>query len=331
MRALSNTTSLISQLTTMSTLSSKQTVFVLGGTGVTGSSVVNGLLEAGKYNVIAGVRPTSLSKPEVSKLRERGVEIRAIELSNSPAELDAALKGVDTVISTTYFTEIDKQVHLADAAKRVGVKRFVPDDWATPCVRGVRGFYDQKGAIQDHVKSIGLGYTFIDVGIWTSLTIPEDKAESEDTFLPSKSHRIIGTGDVKNAVTHIPDIGKFVAEIIDDERTLNKYVFCWGDEKTQKEIWEIARKAKEEVGGGPLKASPKFQSEEEVWAEINSAEDGSIVQMGAEYMLSMFIRGDNIVENAKKPEYGGALDARELYPYLKVTTVDEVAKALYQQ
>lgn len=77
------------------------------------------------------------------KLGERGVEIRAIELSNTPSQLDAALKGVDTVISTTFYTEIDKQVHLADAAKRVGVMRFIPDDWASPCVRGVRKLYDQ--------------------------------------------------------------------------------------------------------------------------------------------------------------------------------------------
>ncbi|KLO11907.1 NAD(P)-binding protein [Schizopora paradoxa] len=315
----------------MSSPSSKHTVFVLGGTGTTGSSVVNGLLEAGKYHVIVGVRSSSLEKPEVSKLRERGVEIRAIELTFPPAELDAALKGVDTVISTTYYTEIDKQVPLADAAKRVGVKRFVPDDWATPCVRGVRKFYDQKGAIQDYVKSIGLGYTFIDVGIWTVLAFPEDKEETEDSFIPSKSHRITGTGNVKNALTHIPDIGKFVAEIIDDERTLNKYVFCWGDEKTQNEIWEIARKAKADASGGPLKAKPVFESEEDVRTKLKNAKDWSIQQIGEEYNWSMYIRGDNNVESAKKPEYGGALDARELYPHIKVSSAEDIAKELYKQ
>lgn len=90
-----------------------------------------------------GVRRTSLSKPEVSKLRELGVEIRAVELTDSPAELDSALKGVNTVISTTVSIDVHKQVQLADAAKRVGVKRFIPDDWATPCVRGVRKLYDE--------------------------------------------------------------------------------------------------------------------------------------------------------------------------------------------
>jgi len=239
---------------------------------------------------------------------------------------------VDTVISTVNFTEIDNQVHLADAAKRVGVKRFIPDDWATPCERGVRKMFDQKAAIQDYIKSIGLGYTFIDVGIWAQIFLPEDKEESEDTFLPSKSHKIVGSHDVKNAIIDVADVGKFVAEIIDDDRTLNRYVFCHGEELTQKELWEIARKAKADVSGGaPLKASSKYESDEQVLEKVKSAEDHSFAQHTAEYLLSFYIRGDNTVENAKKPEYGGALDARELYPNLKVTPIEEVAKALYRQ
>ena len=62
---------------------------------------------------------------------------------SSPTELDAALKGVDTLICTTHYSEIDKQLPLVDAAKRVGVKRFIPNDWASPCVRGVMRLHDQ--------------------------------------------------------------------------------------------------------------------------------------------------------------------------------------------
>lgn len=77
------------------------------------------------------------------KLQERGVEVRAVELSDAPAKLDDALKGVDTVIFATPFSETGKQPRWADAAKRSGVKRFITDDWATPCERGVRKMYDQ--------------------------------------------------------------------------------------------------------------------------------------------------------------------------------------------
>jgi len=30
----------------------------------------------------------------------------------------------------------------------------------------VRKVYDQKAAIQNYIKAIGLAYTFIDVGLW---------------------------------------------------------------------------------------------------------------------------------------------------------------------
>ena len=142
---------------------------------------------------------------------------------------------------------------------------------------------------------------------------------------------IYGSGDVKLALTDVRDIGKFVAEIIDDERTLNRYVFCWGDEKTQNEIWEIARKTKADAGGGPLKAKPIFESEEDVLTKIKNAKDGSLTQIGEQYNLSMYIRGDNNVASAKKPEYGGALDARELYPHIKVSSAEDIAKELYKQ
>jgi len=316
----------------MTTTASKLTVFILGGTGTTGSSLVDGLLESGKYSVIVGVRPPSLSKPEISKLRERGVEVRAMDLSDAPEALDTTLKGVDVVISSMTYTEIEKQYPLIDAAKRVGVKRFVPDDWASACKRGVRRLYDQKAAVQDYVKSIGLGYTFIDVGIWMHAVLPVDKDEPEGTFIPSQSHSIVGTGDVKNALIHIPDIGKFTAEILDDPRTLNKYVFCCGDEKTQNEVWDIAKRVKLEVAAGePLKVSPRQVSEEQVMEKVKSAKDGSEEQLGADYFLSLFIRGDNTLENAKKTEYGAALDGRELYPHLKLTTAEAAAKSMYKK
>lgn len=88
------------------------------------------------------MRHASLSKPAVFKLRERGVEIRAVDaaIDDAPA-LVAVFKGVDTVINT--HLQFDDQIKLADAAKMAGVNRFVTDDWGLACVRGVRKLYDQ--------------------------------------------------------------------------------------------------------------------------------------------------------------------------------------------
>lgn len=55
-------------------------------------------------------------------------------------------------------------------------------------------------------------------------------------------------GESPNIITDLKDIGHFVARIIADERTLNKYVFTWGDVLTEKEIYAIM----EEVSGEKL-------------------------------------------------------------------------------
>ena len=51
------------------------------------------------------------------------------------------------------------------------------------------------------------------------------------------------------------------------------------------------------------------------------------MRWGLEYLYSIYVRGDNTVENAKRL---GALDARELYPDIKPASLEEHAKALYR-
>ena len=93
--------------------------------------------------MIAGVRPASVSKPEVDALKAKGVEVRVLDLENwSVDQIADALNGIDVVICTTNFFHLDLQKPLLDAAKKVGVKRFVPDDFASACVPGVRKLHD---------------------------------------------------------------------------------------------------------------------------------------------------------------------------------------------
>ena len=46
------------------------------------------------------------------------------------------------VISALHVSEIPNQKVLVDAAKRAGVKRFIPSDWCNACVPGVMDLYD---------------------------------------------------------------------------------------------------------------------------------------------------------------------------------------------
>ena len=139
------------------------------------------------------------------------------------------------------------------------------------------------------------------------------------------SKTIFGTGDVKTALTDRQDVGRFVARIIADDRTLNRYVFCWGEERSQKEIIALA----ERVAGKPIPT--KQLPAEQVEAIASAQAPGSLEQSYFQYFYSLFVRGDNTIQNAKREEYGSALDAKELYPDLEPRSLEDFANDFYAQ
>ena len=58
------------------------------------------------------------------------------------------MKGVDIVISTVDVFQLNSQILLIDAAKRAGVKRFIPCDFGTPGSKGVRPLVDQVSDLE---------------------------------------------------------------------------------------------------------------------------------------------------------------------------------------
>ena len=108
--------------------SQKPTVLIIGATGRTGRRVIDGLIESGNYvstchlvpyrssahaalqNVVALTRPSSISKPQVSALRERGVEIRVGDcVADPPAKLAEYVRDVDILLSTINAEETLEQ------------------------------------------------------------------------------------------------------------------------------------------------------------------------------------------------------------------------------
>lgn len=139
------------------------------------------------------------------------------------------------------------------------------------------------------------------------------------------SKTIFGTGDVKTALIDLRDIGKFVARIISDDNTLDKYVFCWAEQYTQKEVIALA----ECIVGKPIPT--KIMSAETLLAAISAYSPGSLERIYFQLFNSLFVRGDNTIENAKKEEYGSALDARELYPDLKPRSLEAFSEEFYSE
>ena len=137
----------------------KPLVLVLGATGQTGQSIVDGLVKSAQFvgaalahrtyilteliqRVAAMVRAASLSKPATEQLRAAGVEIREGDVTDDYEKLKQYLQGVDILISAVDARVVRDQREIFRAAKEVGVKRVIPCDWATPGARGVRFLTD---------------------------------------------------------------------------------------------------------------------------------------------------------------------------------------------
>lgn len=163
---------------------------------------------------------------------------------------------------------------------------------------------------------IRLPYTVIDVGWWYQNTLPRLPSGKIDYALLPYQQSIAGDGNTKYAITDISDIGKFTARIVIDPRTLNHYVFAYGELKTQNEIFSLI----ESLSGETVERT--HVSAEEVAAAVVEGQGRKPEIATREfYELAVFqylntwgIRGDNEPGYAK---YLGYLLATELYPEMK--------------
>lgn len=82
-------------------------------------------------DVIALVRPASIHKPAIQRLSDKGIQIRKCDLKAPEEHLIEALSEIDVVISCVGPAEQQDQIPLAKAAKKAGVKRFIPCGFIT--------------------------------------------------------------------------------------------------------------------------------------------------------------------------------------------------------
>ncbi|KIJ34003.1 hypothetical protein M422DRAFT_263956 [Sphaerobolus stellatus SS14] len=322
----------------------KPVVLLVGAAGRFGLQIVEALQATNAFDIVALVRPESLSKTSVTVLREKGVKIRPGDFSKDTiSQLEDYLADVDFLISLINFTAILEQKNMFLAAKNIRrVRRVIPCDFGTACVPNRRKLYDEgdcgcytvKLQIRTYVWDLGLPHTFIDIGWFIEFILPQIPKSEGDEWFSQFSRQTYDSENVKVAVTASTDAGEFVAKIIQDDRTINKYVFCWSEEITQGDAYKIAKS----VSGYDFDAVKVHVSDEDVHRRITEAaaivqKDPSqwfeVVKMTSyEYAYSIYICGDNTVENAKRQ---GGLDARTLYPDLVPKTVEQVAKVFYAQ
>ncbi|KAL2835425.1 isoflavone reductase family protein [Aspergillus pseudoustus] len=298
-------------------------VGVIGATGTTGGVVVNGLLSSDTdFLVTSFTREASVTNTANQKLKEKGVGIVGYDLDAPSEQLVEKLAGIDILISCMTWEHLHLQLLWIEAAKQAGVKRFVPSEWAGPAPRGILDIKDKKLEILGAIQRARLPYTIIDIGCWYQVWVPKvPSGRSDHAHRAYVDHRIVNDGDVPFALTDLPGIGKYVAQIVVDPRTINKRVVVYTEVLSMNEVWETMAKASGETPVKDYVTEPelheiiatcraRLDASPEAWSHPDNIMDAVNFSMG-QYRISWCIRGDNTPEYAN---YLGYLNFWTLYP-----------------
>ncbi|KAI1775535.1 isoflavone reductase family protein [Hypoxylon cercidicola] len=305
-------------------------VGIVGATGKTGKSIVEGLLASEtNFDITSLARPSSIDSAANAELKGRGIHVVAADLTGPKEDLVKVLAGIDVVISCIVFSSLEDQIPLAEAAKQAGVGRFVPCDFGTPTTRGVMNLHDRKDDVLAAVQRLRLPYTVIDVGWWIENTVPSIPSGRTDHAVNKLVDVIPGDGTVPIAYTSLTDVGVYVAKIIADPRTLNRKVFAYTEVLTANQFADLM----DELSGEKSKRNylPAHEIQNALVSSRSALEknptdsSATVALVLNEYLDSWGLRGDNTPEYAA---YLGYLDMKELYPGISGKTTREVFQEL---
>ena len=107
------------------------------------------------------------------------------------------------------------------------------------------------------IQRARLPYTIIDVGCWYQVWVPKvPSGRADHAHMIYIDHRIVCDGNVKFALTDMSDIGKYVAQVIADPRTINRRVLAYTEVLSMNEIWDVMAKASGEEPSKDYVRSP---------------------------------------------------------------------------
>ncbi|KAH7921963.1 NAD(P)-binding protein [Leucogyrophana mollusca] len=175
---------------------------VVGGNGIIGKPVIQGLLA---HNVSVLI----LTRPSSSATFPSGAKVVQVDYSDEPAVASALREnGVEVLVSTLGSQGLDFQTSLAKASKAAGVKLFVPSEYGMPTEGGTDGFVLQKSNFAAKLREIGLPSLRLYNGLFMQF-IPFVAAVKE-----SGKFLIVGAGNTPVSFTASEDIGGFLVHVL---------------------------------------------------------------------------------------------------------------------
>ncbi|KAH7099987.1 NAD(P)-binding protein [Auriculariales sp. MPI-PUGE-AT-0066] len=282
-----------------------RTFAIAGGAGGLGSFITKALLSQGaEVGILTRSHDTVIPSGAIAKVVDYA----------DPASLSAALQGVEVVVSTLNRAGLAQQPALADAAKAVGVKLFVPSEFGgatagkTPESLHGKNLQYGKTQMHQHLRKIGLPYTLYFTGWFTDY----DFIPPLGFNIPNKTITIVGTGTVPISFTTRLDIADFVAYTLThlpSTKLENAALGMEGDRRTLVSL----KQTFEEVYGGEFKLV--HRDVDEVANIVREKGAAAIL----DYLLLSAELGEHLNENPQNA----------LFPEWKPLTVAETLRKYY--
>ncbi|CAL1353536.1 unnamed protein product [Linum trigynum] len=298
----------------------------IGGTGYIGKYLVEASAQSGHPTFLL-VRESTLSNPEkstvIGKFKTLGVRFLTGDLYDHES-LVKAIRQVDVVISTVGYAQLLDQVRIISAIKEAGnIKRFLPSEFGSDvdhvnAVEPAKTAFASKAKVRRAIESEGIPFTYVSSNLFNGIFLTT-LTQLGTTAPPRDKVVIFGDGNPKAIFNTEEEIGTYTIKAVDDPRTLNKilYVRPPGNTISLNDLVSLWEK---KIGHTLERV---YISEEQLLKNIQESAPPMDVVLSIRH--SVFVKGDQ-TNFEVEPSFG--VEASELYPDVKYTTVDEYLNKL---
>ncbi|CAI0377470.1 unnamed protein product [Linum tenue] len=304
----------------------------IGGTGYIGKYLVEASAQSGHPTFLL-VRESTLSNPEkstvIGKFKTLGVRFLTVS-SNSSGDLYdheslvKAIRQVDVVISTVGYAQLLDQVRIISAIKEAGnIKRFLPSEFGSDvdhvnAVEPAKTAFASKAKVRRAIESEGIPFTYVSSNLFNGIFLAT-LTQLGTTAPPRDKVVIFGDGNPKAIFNTEEEIATYTIKAVDDPRTLNKILYVRPPGNTIS-LNDLVSMWEKKIGHTLERV---YISEEQLLKNIQE----SATPMGVVLSIrhSVFVKGDQ-TNFEIEPSFG--VEASELYPEVKYTTVDEYLNKL---
>ncbi|KAG2319040.1 hypothetical protein Bca4012_054697 [Brassica carinata] len=303
-------------------MANKSSILFIGGTGYIGKYIVEASARSGHPTLVL-VRNSTLTSPSrsttIDNFKNLGVRFLLGDL-NDHTSLVNSIKQADVVISTVGHSLLGQQDKILSAIKEAGnVKRFFPSEFGNDVDRAesvepAKSAYATKAMFRRRIEAEGIPYTIVSCNFFAGYFLPT-LAQPGATSPPRDKVIIMGDGTPKAVFNKEEDIGTYTIKAVDDPRTLNKILYVRPPMNTYSfndlvSLWE------KKIG----KTLERIHvPEEEILNQIREASPPLNVLLSLCHCV--FVKGGQ-TNFEIEPSFG--VEASELYPDVKYTTVDEI-------